>query len=357
MTPASKLKIIIAPDAFKGSLTSGQASEAIAEGIRSLFSDAELTLCPLADGGEGTAELLTPYLNRESCLIESAKLIGLNLPEMCSRPVESRGSAAVGESILKALEQGKRHFIVALGGSATSDAGLGMLMRLGVEAWDSSGKSVEPTLSGLLKLARIDISKLDSRLSECSFTILTDVASPLCGKNGATAVYGPQKGVELFKIERIDHAIFVFSNQCRDLFGFDPRDREGAGAAGGLGYALMLIGGEAVSGAEYIVKATGFRQLLNDADWVITGEGCSDLQTLNGKLPMVVADEARKAGVSVALLSGSVETNARDQLSKRFDLILSALPDDLSSEDAMLQAAVLLTEAAAGFAERVKRGD
>ncbi|NOR72281.1 MAG: glycerate kinase, partial [Mariprofundaceae bacterium] len=335
-------------------LTAGHASEVIARGIHSVISDAELILCPLADGGEGTAELLRPHLDDDHCLIESAELIGLNLPEMLSLPVEKRGSSAIGDAILKALDEGKRDIIVALGGSATNDAGLGMLMKLGLRAVDQNGMEVEPSLSGLLTLNRIDISNLDRRLSECSFTILTDVASPLCGKNGATAVYGPQKGVDESEVAGIDHAVSGFADICSGAFGFDPRLKEGAGAAGGLGYALMLIGGEAVSGAAFVLDMTGFRERLKDSDWVVTGEGCSDLQTLNGKLPVVVADEAKSAGVPTALLSGSVETNARDQLSKQFDLILSAQPDDLSSENAMLRAEALLTEVAAAFAKRVK---
>jgi glycerate kinase len=351
--PGTALKFLIAPDAFKGSLTAGQASKAIAGGIHSVILDAELTLCPLADGGEGTAAVLASYLGDDLCLIESAELIGLNLPEMHSLPVENRGSRALGESILKALDRGNRHFIVALGGSATNDAGLGMLMSFGVEAWDNSGRPVEPALSGLLKLARIDISKLDRRLAACSFTILTDVASPLCGKNGATAVYGPQKGIKLSEIERIDSAISVFSKHCSDLFGFDPRDREGAGAAGGLGYALMLIDGEAVSGADYVIKMTGFKQLLDGVDWVVTGEGCSDLQTLNGKLPFKIALAAREAGVKSALLSGSVEQRAYPALQDRFDLVISAKPDGLSAEKAMPQAISLLKRAAIRFAAKI----
>lgn len=347
-------KIIIAPDSFKGSLTAVQAATIISEALQSMLPDAEIIPFPLADGGEGTREVLTPFLSAEQHLIESAELIGLNLPEMSSINIFQRGSAALGDAILRALDDGKRDFIITLGGSATNDAGLGMLMSLGMDAWDGDGYPVEPTLAGLLKLERINISKMDRRLSECRFTVLSDVMSPLCGKKGATAVYGPQKGIALPDVEPVDRAISIFSKHCSDLFGFDPRDREGAGAAGGLGYALMLIGGQVVSGADYVIKMTGFKQLLDGVDWVITGEGCSDLQTLNGKLPVVVADEAKSAGIPIALLSGSVEANARDQLSKQFDLILSAQPDDLSSEDAMLQAETLLTEASAAFAERVK---
>jgi glycerate kinase len=339
------MRFLIAPDAFKGSLTAEQASEVIAKGIHGVFSDAELILCPLADGGEGTAEVLRPYLDDDLWLIESAELIGINLSVMSSQSVEQRGSSSIGDAMLRALDAGKRNFIIALGGSATNDAGLGMLMSLGVETWDSSGKSVEPALTGLRKLARVDISKLDRRLTECSFTILTDVASPLYGKNGATAVYGPQKGVDESEVTRIDHAISAFADMCAGTFGFDPCLKEGAGAAGGLGYALMLIGGEAVSGAEYVMEKTGFIDQLNDADWVITGEGCSDAQTLQGKLPIKVAQAARASGVKVALLSGSVDMNAISELEKRFDLVVSALPGNVTIEQAMRQPETLLVNA------------
>lgn len=338
------MKIIIAPDAFKGTLMAKHASEAIETGIHSIFRDAELILCPLADGGEGTADILAPFLDDDHCLIESAELIGLHHPDMSSLSIENRSSSALGDAVLNALDQGKRDLIVALGGSATNDAGLGMLMSLGMETLDGNGEPVEPTLSGLLKLEHIDISKMDRRLSECRFTILSDVMSPLCGKQGATATYGPQKGLQLSEIDRVDRAVSHFSKCCRDQFGIDAFDREGAGAAGGLGYALMLLGGEIVSGARFIMEATGFSEKLKGVDWVITGEGCSDLQTLNGKLPMVVADEAKKAGVSVALLSGSIESDALKPLSERFDIAISAKPVGMSNDEAKLQAEALLIE-------------
>jgi len=350
-------KIVVAPDSFKGTLSSIEAGRAIGNGIHAVLPDAELLLSPLADGGEGTADIFTAFLDFNQCLIESAELVGLYQQEMSCKPVKERGTHAVGRAILCALDEGKRDIIIALGGSATNDAGLGMLMGLGMEAWDDDGSPVEPTLAGLLKLDRIDTSKLDRRLSECRFTILSDVMSPLCGKNGATAVYGPQKGIEFPDIDRIDDAICNFSSCCGENFGIDAFNSAGAGAAGGLGYALMLLGGEIVSGARYIMEATGFRDQIKGADWVVTGEGCSDLQTLNGKLPMVVADEANKAGVLVALLSGSIDADAREYLSERFDMAISVTPDGLSSDEAKLQAEALLTQAAAAFAERVKRGD
>ncbi|MDX8404363.1 MAG: glycerate kinase, partial [Mariprofundaceae bacterium] len=193
----------------------------------------------------------------------------------------------------------------------------------------------------------------DSRLAECSFTILADVMSPLCGKSGATAVYGPQKGVKASEVGRIDDAVSDFAGMCAGAFDFDPSSREGAGAAGGLGFAFMLLGGEVVSGADYVINTTGLHDKLAGADWIVTGEGCSDMQTLQGKLPYRVALTARDAGVNVALLSGSVEKDALADLEKEFDLIISARPEAMSSEEAISRAETLLAKSAADLARKM----
>lgn len=307
--------------------------------------DTEIISCPLADGGEGTFDLLSPYLSDNIHLIESSRLIGLNLPEMRSLNVIQRGSDALGQAILSGLEGGKREFVIGLGGSATNDGGLGMLMALGLQAWDVQGEPVEPNLAGLLSIKSINIS-LDPRLIESRITILSDVVSPLCGKNGATAIYGAQKGVEEADVDGIDEAMACFAGLCGRT---DLIDAPGAGAAGGLGFALMLIGGEMVSGADYVMEKTGFRHHLNDADWVITGEGCSDGQTLQGKLPVKVAQAAREAGAKVALISGSVERYALPDLEQQFDWVIGTKPDGMSVNQAIKQAEVLVANAASIF--------
>ncbi|MCF7822399.1 MAG: glycerate kinase [Mariprofundaceae bacterium] len=347
-----QLHILIAPDSFKGSMNSRQVSRIITEALSRQLPEAEIIQCPLADGGEGTRSILEPYMPGHVCLIESAQLIGLNLPEMCSLDVMKRGSAPLGDAILKGLEAGKREFVIGLGGSATNDCGLGMLMALGIQAFDEQGMPVEPNLAGLLTLTRVDITGLDPGLAESRLTILSDVGSPLCGKNGATAVYGPQKGVQASDVEQVDHAISAFADRCAGIFGFDPRLKEGAGAAGGLGFALLLLGGKVVSGAGYVMEKTGFYKALADTDWVITGEGCSDAQTLQGKLPFKIALAAREANVKTALLSGSVEHSACPALEACFDLVISAKPDGMESEEAMLQASSLLKKAAIRFTEK-----
>ena len=349
------MKILVAPDSFKGSLTSTQAAKTIADTLSKTVPDAEIVQCPLADGGEGTAETVAPHLADSICLIESAQFIGLNLPDMRSLDVMQRGSALLGDAIIVALDAGKRDFVIGIGGSATNDGGLGMLMALGMQAWDAQDSPVAPNLFGLLSLVRIDISNLDPRLSESRLKVLSDVLSPLCGKKGATAVYGPQKGVQRAEVTRIDRAISGFADMCGGAFGFDPHSEQGAGAAGGLGFALMLLGGKVVSGAGFVIEKSGFTNQLSDTDWVITGEGCSDVQTLQGKLPFKVAEAARASGVKVALLSGSVDADAEADLKKHFDLVIGTVPEGISVEQAMQQAGEMLIAGVHRLIERVSR--
>ena len=346
-------KIVIAPDSFKGSLTSKQAAEIMSGVLISQLPDVEIIQCPLADGGEGTADLLSPYLTDSTCLIESAQFLGLNLPEMQSLDVMQRSSDLLGQVILAGLNAGKREFVIGLGGSAINDCGLGMLMALGLEARDKQGSPVEANLAGLLSIKSINISDLDPRLAESRLTILNDVESPLCGKKGATAVYGPQKGLRKSDVERIDSAFNAFADLCADALGVDPRLQPGAGAAGGLGFALMLLGGEMVSGADYVIAKAGLREKLSGVDWVITGEGCSDAQTLQGKLPLKVAQTSRAAGAKVALISGSVDREVLPDLEKSFDLVVSAMSENMSVDQAVCQAEPLLVVGTQRLLEKI----
>jgi len=343
------MRIVIAPDSFKGSLTSKQAAKIIADTLADDLPEAEIILCPLADGGEGTSEILAPYDN--AYLIESAQHIGLSLPEMRALDVMERGSGALGEAILARLDAGKRDFVIGLGGSATNDCGLGMLTALGLKAFDATANPVTPHLGGLMSVCSVDVSGLDRRLHESRFTVLSDVVSALCGKNGATAVYGPQKGVRTEDVSAIDEAVARFAGLCGREYLIETA---GAGAAGGLGFALMLLGGEVVSGADYVMEQTGFHEKLNNVDWVITGEGRSDTQTLHGKLPIKVARAARESGTKAALISGAVDEAALPELEKEFDLIIAAQPDGMADDQAMRQAEGLLSDAVRRNAGRFK---
>ncbi len=343
------MRILIAPDAFKDSLTSTEAAVAMASGIRAGAPDAEMLMMPLADGGEGTLDVLhiqcvgevrndILYFNDNDVpcgLIESARLIGLTLPDM-QDDVFERGSEKLGMAILAALDAGVHDIRIALGGSATADGGLGLLAALGCLVLDRDGICVSPDLNGMIQADRINLNNMDQRLKHVRITILCDVQNPLCGNQGAVHLYGPQKGIEPKRLTEVETAMRHWAGVCEQAFGISVKNDAGAGAAGGLGFALRLLGTQIVSGAEYVMAACDFDQVVSTVDWVVTGEGRSDAQTLNGKLPIKVARVARKAGVSVALISGDVLD--RLHLSAYFDRIVPARTDDMSVSESMARA-------------------
>lgn len=348
------MKIVLAPDAFKGSLSAAEAAATMAAGIRDVMPDGELILRPLADGGEGTADALQGYLDSDCRLVESARLIGLNLASMRSLGIHDRGSALLGREIRRVLDAGCRRLLVALGGSATNDAGLGLLMALGVRALDAKGHEVAPTLAGLMRVQRLETGQLHPGIRDCRFRVLADVANPLLGPEGASRIYGPQKGLAADDIPAVEAAMCRFASLCEAAFGRNQcRSRPGAGAAGGLGFAFMMLGAEIESGADFVLRQTRFDQVLTGADWVITGEGRSDRQSLHGKLPVRVAAMARKHGVKAALLSGAVDADARALLEAVFDLVDGAASSDMPSCDAVSSAKPLLFKASRKLAGRL----
>jgi len=356
------MRILIAPDAFKGSLTAVEAAEAMAAGIRSSIPHAEIVSLPLADGGEGTLDVLHAQCGGDvrndilyfkdngtpCCLIESARLIGLNLPDM-QADVFERGSAKLGAAVLSALDAGAQDIRIALGGSATVDGGLGLLAALGCRVLNHAGEAVSPDLSGMMQAEQIDASVIDPRLRRVRITILSDVQNPLCGSRGAVHIYGPQKGVQGNRLAEVELAMRRWGGLCQRAFGITAMESVGAGAAGGLGFALTLQGAQAVSGAEYVMHACGFDQLIQSVDWVVTGEGKSDAQTLHGKLPMMVAAKARRHGVKTALIAGVIEQTATMQ--KAFDTLGSLCPVGCSAHRAMSDAGTLLQQASAEWAD------
>ena len=358
------MRILIAPDSFKGTLTSVEAADAMATGIKSVLPEAEIITMPLADGGEGTLDALLPVLGgemrdqicyfenqeRPHALIESASFIGLSLPSI-QEPVLERGSSALGEAVVSVLDQGIRDIWIALGGSATCDGGLGFLTALGCSLTDEVDSPVSADLQGLLQARQINIENLDPRLPETRFTVLSDVQNPLCGKQGAVFVYGPQKGIKDTELTDVDAAMQGWAGLCEQAFDVSVQYEPGAGAAGGIGFVLKVLGGETVSGAQFVMQKCWFNQLVKTADWVITGEGRSDEQTLNGKLPMVVAQACREHNVNVALISGDVESSSL--LSKAFDEVISARSAGMPVQDAMRNAEQLLRNAAASWADSI----
>lgn len=368
------LRVVIAPDSFKGSLTAAEAAQAMAEGVRRVFPAAEIRLLPVADGGEGTLDAVLDAFGGErrtlrvmgghgrsletawgllpdgTAVLEVAQVVGLTLPGMAEVPVARRTTAGVGELLRLGLDQGLRRFWVGLGGSATNDGGVGLLGALGARFLDVSGRSLEPTLEGLAFLEKVDFSPLDSRLWECEILLLSDVDNPLCGSRGATMVFGPQKGVAPEEAALFDRYLAQLAEEGDGWKGRRLSLLPCSGAAGGLGYAFLLLGAQCRSGAEQLCGLLGLDAALAQADRVLTGEGRTDVQTLSGKAPLAVARQAKAAGVAVTLLSGDIDSAARQALSAWFDDCLFLTDGGVSPAQAMAEAKNLLAAAAEGAA-------
>ena len=361
--------VVIAPNSFKGSMSATEAAAAIAAGVRRVWHDAELRLCPMADGGEGTlAAVLSAGGERRSArvsgaagapvdaaygliandtaIIESAQVVGLTDQGATAHPVERRSTRGLGELIRILLDAGVKRFVAGLGGSSTNDGGAGLLSALGLALLDAKGHSVEPTPAGLEALSRIDASAFDARLAGTRITILSDVDNPLCGKRGATAIFGPQKGVRPESVPTIDARLEHFAKLSEAAVGRSVKDLPGAGAAGGLGFALLLAGGELRSGAEVVADLLGLDTALVGADWLITGEGRTDRQTLLGKAPLVAARHATAHGVPATLISGAIERSDLAELSRVFAGCESIVFGPTTLEACVTDAAALLADRA-----------
>lgn len=349
----SDLKVVAAIDSFKGSMTSMEAGRAAREGILAAHPDAEVVIRPLADGGEGTTDALIEGLGGEridltvtgplgdpvtcyygylsstentgkknvgkdtatggmgsgTAIMEMAAAAGITLTDV--RDPLSATTFGVGEMILDAMDRGCRDFIIGIGGSATNDGGIGMLKALGFRFMDPDGNDPGEGGQALGKVASIDISGKDPRLDECRFRVACDVTNPLCGENGATYIYGPQKGVTDDMKKSLDQAMEHYASVAADTLGQDHAEAPGAGAAGGLGFALLsFLNAELTPGIRLILDAVGLEEELKDADVVITGEGRLDHQTAMGKAPVGVAELAKKYGATVIAFAGSVTPDA-----------------------------------------------
>jgi len=365
-------KIVIAPDSFKGSLSAEAVAAAVTAGLRRVWPDARCIAVPMADGGEGTldaclsaggerrrmtiagasgaplaAELgIVERDGRRVAIVEIAQAVGITEPVGMSISVAARTTRGVGELMRHALDLGLRDFLVGLGGSSTNDGGAGLLMGLGARFLDHDGREVHPSPGSLSRLARIALDDFDPRIAECRITLMSDVNNPLAGPRGATAIFGPQKGVTPDEHPAFDAAIAHFAVLANQAFGVDAAERPGAGAAGGLGYALQLLGGEFRSGAEVVADLLGLDAALSGADWAITGEGRTDAQTLLGKTPFVVARRALQQHVPVTLLSGAVDRAALPALGKIYSGCFSLVFGPTTLERAIADAPELLADSA-----------
>jgi len=367
--PRSTPVVVIAPDSFKGSLSAQEVAQAIGAGVLRALPEAQLRLCPMADGGEGTLDAMLAQggerrrlrvrgaaqaerdaavglLPDGSAVIETAEIVGITDAVAMQTSVEARSTRGLGEAIRVLLDAGARRFFVALGGSSTNDGGAGLLVGLGMKLFDADGRELEPTPAQLTALSRVDVSGLDARLAEASFVAMSDVDNPLTGEHGATAVFGPQKGVTADRIGALDTVLAHFAELAEAALGRPGRALPGAGAAGGLGFALHLLGARFEPGAEVVAAQVGLDAALEHADWLITGEGRSDLQTLHGKAPFIACRHAHAAGVPATLLSGGIDPGALARLGEHFNGCFSPAPGPITLDAAIRDAARLLANEA-----------
>lgn len=329
------MRIVIAPQSLKGSLTAAEAGQAIARGVRAVFPDAEIEIVPVADGGEGTVQALVDATGGEivqqtvtgplgepvtaffgllgdgsTAAIEMAASAGLPLVPPEKRNPLVTTTYGVGELILAALDYGRRHFIIGIGGSATNDGGAGMVQALGASLLTEEGMDIARGGAALAKLARISTATLDPRLQECKVEVACDVNNPLIGPRGASAVYGPQKGATPEMVAQLDAALAHYASIIERDLGLAVIDIPGAGAAGGLGAALIaFLHATLRPGAQIVMEAVHLEARVRTADLVITAEGQLDTQTAYGKSVGAVAAMAKRYGVPVLALAGSLENN------------------------------------------------
>lgn len=351
------MKIVLAPDSFKESMTAAEAAAAMAAGVRRALPNAVCVEVPLADGGEGTAETLISSLGAARhtvrvlgplgaridaeygftadglAILDMASAAGLELLAPQERDVMRSSTAGVAAMILDALDAGATRFVVGLGGSATNDGGAGLLAGLGAALLNADGGPVTPAPVGLRRLARVDLVGLDPRLAGAHIEIACDVTNPLLGPNGASAVFGPQKGASEAQVEELDRILGGWADALESATGERFRDIPGAGAAGGLGFAFLALGARARRGIELVIEASGLDEHLAGADLVLTGEGSIDGQTLSGKAPYGVAQAAARHGVPVIAFAGRVGSGSEELLARGFNAVVPILaePFDLAA--------------------------
>lgn len=334
------MRVVCAPDSFKESMTAAEAAAAMVAGVRRAAPVAECVAVPMADGGEGTTQTLVDALDghlvtancvdalgraqqaqyglipsRGLAVIEVASAVGLGQIAPGDRDARTATSAGVGQLVRHALDAGARHFLIGLGGSATNDAGAGMLGELGIRFLDADGRELPPGGAALAHLERVELDGLDPRLADCTVELACDVDNPLLGPAGASQVFGPQKGADPAAVAELDAALARWAEVVEAALDRRVRDLPGAGAAGGLGAAFLAFTRARPSrGVELVAQAVDLAGKLAGADWVFAGEGRIDAQTRHGKTPWGVAMAARAAGVPVVLFAGQVDPSAAELL-------------------------------------------
>lgn len=355
------MKVVIAIDSFKGCMSSIVAGEAAKRGLLSV-ADADVSVFPVADGGEGTTQVLTDGLNgsfvkvpvhgplgdiieaaygilpdKKTAVMEMASASGITLIPDGKKDPFMANTLGVGEMIMDAVKKGCRDFIIGIGGSGTTEAGIGMLYALGYRFYDPEGHEVPPYLKYMDKISRIDGNKVPDELDKCNFHIACDVTNPLCGNNGAVFVYGKQKGVRTEQMAELDRLLSGFADLAEEYSGRCVKKMPGSGAAGGLGFAFsnFMKNAEMLPGIQVVCETIGVKAAMTDADFVITGEGKIDMQTRNGKVPYGVASIAKEMGCKVLAFAGKVDRGAPESLYPMIDECFAITPTDMPLEIAL----------------------
>ncbi|EGR4368370.1 glycerate kinase [Vibrio cholerae] len=370
------MKVVIAPDSFKESLTAKQVCDAIQAGLARVWHDAKFVAIPVADGGEGTVQSLVDATqgrlvevkvmgpqgkrveafygmlgDNQTAVIEMAAASGLHHVPLVQRDPKLTTSFGTGELIRHALDQGVTKLIIGLGGSATNDGGVGMLAALGARFTNADGDPIQLTGGGLRELTHIDLQDFDPRLQNCDILVACDVNNPLCGDKGASAVFGPQKGATPADVQLLDGTLRQFGLLTAKVTGKMVLESAGAGAAGGMGAALLAYTEARVRpGIEIVLETVQLAHQVSDADLVITGEGRIDSQTVHGKTPMGVAKVAKRFDVPVLALCGCTGDNYQAVYQCGIDAVFAAVPRAMSLEDALKESDFNLADLAENVA-------
>lgn len=376
------MRIVVAPDSYKGSLSAPEVANAMERGILAVFPEAQVTKVPIADGGEGTTEALVTATggrivyqqvmgplgdvvearwgilgDGKTAVIEVAAASGLTLLSKEKRNPLLATTYGTGQLIKAALDQGIRKLIIGIGGSATNDGGAGMARALGAKFLDQSNNELPNGGAALKNLAKIDVSQLDSRLAETTILLACDVDNPLCGPRGASTVYGPQKGATPAMVAELDQALKHYAELAKSITGKDVAETPGAGAAGGLGAGLLIFTpSELRPGIQIILETAGFEEKVKHADLVITGEGRTDMQTAHGKAPVGVATLAQKYNVPTLCLSGGLGPGHEDVLQQGISGLMSIVPQPMTLEECMVDVDDLVAAATGRLCRLVQVG-
>ncbi len=376
------MKIVIAPDSFKESLSALAVAQEIAAGFRTIYPDAEYCLLPMADGGEGTVQALidasggrrievtvtgplgTPVCafyglmgDGECAVIEMAAASGLELVPPGQREVLRASTYGTGQLIRAALDAGARRFILGVGGSATNDGGAGMLQALGAALLDGSGEPLAPGGAALIALQRFDLAGLDARLAGCQFEIACDVDNPLLGPQGASAIFGPQKGASAEQVQQLDASLRHYASVIERQLGQQIGEVPGAGAGGGIAAAMLVfLRGRLRPGVEIVAEAVGLEAAIASADLVLTGEGRIDGQTVHGKTPIGVARLAQRHGKPVIALGGCLGSQVEAVYAHGIAATFAAVQRPCTVAQALEQAAANLRLAARNIAALLQVG-